>query len=211
MSIVFPNSFCPKCEKAIKWYDNIPLFSYLALSGKCRFCSVKIPIKYPIVEFITALLFIIFFLKFGLEKTYFFYIILTGYLIVLTFIDIDKKEVPDSIIVFLFLTGFVFGIFEIKEYLNIYTGLIAGLAGGFVIYLINFFSNGKIGEGDIKLIAALGLCVGLKDIGLIVFGSFVIGGIAAAILLLLKKKGRRDELAFVPFITAAFLLVVLLK
>jgi leader peptidase (prepilin peptidase)/N-methyltransferase len=207
MSVVIPaSSFCPGCKNNIKWHDNIPVLSFLMLGGKCRSCSAKISIRYPIVELLTALLFILFFLKFGLEKIYFFYIILVGYLIVLTFIDIDKKEVPDEVIVFLFLTGFILDTLELNNGINIFSGLAGCIAAGFVFYAMNYFTDGKIGEGDVKLIAALGLCLGLKNISLLILWSFIIGGAAAFILLVSGNSRRTDKIAFVPFIMAAFLL-----
>jgi leader peptidase (prepilin peptidase) / N-methyltransferase len=175
------------------------------LGGRCRACGAKISLKYPLVELLTALLFVLFFLKFRLEKIYFFYIIITGYLIVLTFIDIDKKEVPDGAIVLLFLTGFVLCVLEMNGLTNVFAGIIGAITGGFIIYLIVFFTNGKIGEGDAKLMAALGLCLGLKGTLNLILGSFIIGGIVSLALLISGKYKRTDKVAFVPFIAAAFL------
>lgn len=206
-SVVFPsNSYCPKCKNPIKWYDNVPVLSYLLLRGRCRACSSKISLRYPIVELLTGLLFILFFLKFGLEKIYFFYIILVGYMIVLTFIDIDKKEVPDEVIVFLIITGFALNTLEMRENMNIFMGVAGGLAGGFIIYLMNYFTDGKIGEGDVKLFCALGLCLGLQGIIELIIWSFITGGIISVALVLVKKIKRTDKVAFVPFIALAFLI-----
>ena len=176
----------------------------MLLGGKCRHCRVKISPRYPIVEFLTGTILVLFFLKFGVEKIYFFYIIIVGYLIVLTFIDIDKKEVPYEIIIVLFITGLMLSVLEIKD-INIFNGIIAAITGGFSILILNFFSNGKIGEGDIKLIMCLGLCLGTRDIIGIILYAFIIGGIVSVVLLIAGKYKRADEVAFVPFITAAFL------
>jgi len=204
MSIFTPGSFCPSCKTPLKWYENIPLISYFFLRGKCGHCGVKIPLKYPLIEFFTAFIFVLFFLKFGLEKTYFFYIIIVGYLIVLSVIDLHKKEVPDVIILCFLLTGFIFASAEIGN-VNIYNGIIGALAGAFIIYLLNFLSNGKIGEGDIKLILCLGLCLGLRNVLGIILYAFIIGGIVSVALILFKRRSRKEEIAFVPFIAAAFL------
>lgn len=205
MSIAYPPSFCPSCKKPIKWYDNIPAFSYLILRGKCRNCSKKISIKYPLVEFIVALLFFLLFVKFGLEKICFFYIIMVLYMIVLAFIDIEKRVVPDIIVVFIFFTGMIFGVINFSGSATIFDGIIAAIAAGFIIYAMNFFSNGKIGEGDVKLFMALGMCVGLKEIVAVMLYSFVIGGVISAALLLFAGFKRKDAVAFVPFIAAAFI------
>jgi leader peptidase (prepilin peptidase)/N-methyltransferase len=204
-SIVNPPSSCPNCGKFIKWYDNLPLISYILLRGKCRFCGEKISGRYPLVEFLTGLLFVLFFVKFGLVKIYFSYIILIGFMIMLVFIDIDRKIVPDGIIVFLILTGVIFNVFGLRN-LNVFEGIIGAVTGGIIIYFINFFSNGKIGEGDIKLMTALGMCCGAYDILRIIFYSFIIGAAFSVVMLALKKYKKNDEIAFVPFIGAAFLL-----
>ena len=206
-SIVFPsNSYCPKCKTPIKWYDNMPVLSFLLLKGRCRACSSKISLRYPIVELLTGILFVLFFLKFGLEKIYFFYIILVGYMIVLTFIDIDKKEVPDGVIVSLFMTGFILNTLEMNRGINIFSGLIGALAGGFAIYLMNYFTSGKIGEGDVKLFAALGFCLGLQGVTALILWSFIAGGAISAVLVIAKKFKRTDKIAFVPFVALAFVL-----
>jgi len=206
-SVIFPsNSYCPGCKTPIKWHDNIPVLSFLLLRGRCRACSSKISLRYPIVELLTGILFVLFFLKFGLEKIYFFYIILVGYMIVLTFIDIDKKEVPDAVIVFLFMTGFILNTLEMNRGINIFAGLTGALAGGFVIYLMNYFTDGKIGEGDVKLFAALGFCLGLKGITGLILWAFIAGGAISAVLVLVKKVKRTDKIAFVPFVALAFVI-----
>lgn len=209
-SIIYPPSSCPKCHNFIKGYDNIPILSYILLKGKCRSCSTKISIIYPIVEFITGLLFVIFFLKFGLEKIYFFYIMMIGYMIILSFIDINGKIVPDVIILFLIITGMFFGVFGVMPGINIFDGIIGAVAGGTILHTLCFFSNGKISDGDTALIAAIGLCTGFKEILGIINYAFIIGGAYALITLLLKVHKRKDAVAFVPFIAAAFILRALL-
>lgn len=154
----------------------------------------------------TGILFVLFFLKFGLEKIYFFYIILVGYMIVLAFIDFDKKEVPDGIVVLFFITGFALNTLEMNGEMNIYTGIIGALSAGFIIYVLNYFTNGKIGEGDVKLFAALGLCLGLQGGIELIKWSFILGGCISFVFILAKKFTRTDKIAFVPFIALAFLI-----
>jgi len=180
--------------------------SYILLRGKCRQCKSNISLKYPVIELLTGFIFVLFFLKFGLEKIYFFYIIITGYLIIFTFIDLKNKIVPDETILLFIITGFIFNIMEINGKINIFDGLTAGIAAAFIIYLLNFFSNGKIGEGDIKLFMCLGICMGLSAVLNIIMYSFITGAAASLLLLAIGKRKRSDEIAFVPFITAAFLM-----
>ncbi len=178
----------------------------MLLKGRCRNCGTKISLRYPIVEFLTGLLFVIFFLKFGLEKIYFFYIIMVGYMLLLAFIDIDEKIVPDGIVLCLIITGLITGVFNLNPGINVFDGIIGATAGGFILLSLNFFSNGKIGEGDIKLTAALGFCSGFREIIGIINYAFIIGAVCAVLLLALGKLKRTDAVAFVPFIAAAFIL-----
>lgn len=208
-SIVSPPSACPECGNFIKWYDNIPILSYFILGRKCRFCGEKISGRYPIIEFMTGLLFVLFFIKFGVEKNYFFYIIMVGYLITLALIDIDRKIVPDGILKYMCITGAVFSVFKFGG-INLFEGIIGATAGGTLLLILNYFTNGKIGEGDIKLAAVLGMCVGAAAVFDIIFYSFIVGGFVAVFLLVTGKNGRKDEIAFVPFIAAGFILKYLL-
>lgn len=93
-SIIKPASFCPKCKTPIKWYDNIPILSYLFLKGKCRACSAKISFRYPLIEFITGLFFLILYLKFGLSLLFVKFVFLFCLLILVSFIDIDYHAIP---------------------------------------------------------------------------------------------------------------------
>ena len=128
----------------------------------------------------------------------------------LTFIDIDKKTVPDGIVLLIIITGFVTGIFEFHHGINIFDGIIGLCAGGFAALCFNYFSNGKMGEGDVKLLAALGFCTGAREILSVIFFAFILGGAAAAVLLAAGKSSRKDPVAFVPFIAAAFVLRALI-
>jgi len=210
ISIFFPFSFCPNCKKSIKWYHNIPVISYLFLKGKCYYCRKKIPVIYPIIEILTSLLFVIFFLKFGLEKVYFFYIIITGYLIILSAIDIKTKQISDIIVLLLFITGIIFCIFEINN-VNIFEGIISFITTGFIVFVLNFFSNEKIGEGDIKLMAGLALPAGIILSLKVLFFSFIIGGIFSLFFLIIGKYKRNQSVAFVPFIFLSFVLVTVIS
>ena len=95
ISIVKPLSQCPRCRKQIRFYDNIPLISFLILRGKCRDCGERISWRYPLVELITAVLSLFLFLKFGATLNYLIFFIFTAVLIVITFIDFDHQIIPD--------------------------------------------------------------------------------------------------------------------
>ncbi len=110
-SVVFPGSHCPSCQQAISWYDNIPLVSYFPLGGKCRFCRAKISSRYLIVEFLTAVLFLILYSQFHLSGKFFAYTALTSGLIAATFIDLEHRIIPDEISVNGLFVGIIFSLF----------------------------------------------------------------------------------------------------
>jgi len=129
-SIIKPASFCPKCKTPIKWYDNIPILSYFILRGRCRQCNEKISFRYPLVEFITGLLFLVLYMKFGLSLAFAKFIILFCLLIVVSFIDIDYRAIPVYLCLLGIAVGLIFSFIESKGAWNI---------------LIDFFNliNGK--------------------------------------------------------------------
>ena len=96
-SVVTPPSHCPRCNKPIPWYDNIPILSYLLLAGKCRFCKKKISLRYFIVELLTALMFLFFYRYFRLSYNFFFYLIFACGLVIATFVDIRERIIPDEV------------------------------------------------------------------------------------------------------------------
>ncbi len=197
-SIVDPPSHCEHCGARLKAVDLIPLFSYLWLHGRCRYCKAKITARYLCIEILTAALFIwcyqIFDGFFFSLKAFLF----IAFLIVITFIDIDHQLILDKVLIWLAGTGVV---------INLWIGtvgiadiLIAVLFGGGVMLLIAVASQGGMGDGDIKFAAALGLWLGWKLTLLALFLAFIFGGVVGIIVLLLKKKGRKDFIPFGPFL-----------
>jgi len=106
-SVVWPGSHCPKCEKRIPWYDNIPFVSYILLGGKCRFCKERIALRYLIIELLTAIMFVVLFNYYGLSYDLFFYIVLVCSLIIATFVDIRHRIIPDEISLGGMIVGFI--------------------------------------------------------------------------------------------------------
>jgi len=157
-----------------------------------------------------GLLFVFVFIKFGLEKIYFYYIILTSFILLFSFIDIEKKQVLNELLVLFIFVILIFNIFEINH-INIFEALCGFIIGGSIIYLLNFLSNGKIGEGDIKLFATMGLATGLKDVLYIIFYSFLVGGLISVFLVFFKNKKMQSKIPFVPFIAIAFFIRIFLK
>ena len=98
-SIAFPSSHCTSCGTSLKWYDNIPLFSYISLGGKCRYCKAKISLQYPIVEALNGLIYLILYFTYGLTLDFLFYGFICSTLIVVTFIDLKEMIIPDILVI----------------------------------------------------------------------------------------------------------------
>jgi len=205
-SIVRPGSRCPKCHVAIAWYDNIPVLAYLWLAGRCRSCRESISLRYPLVEVLTAAAFVAV-LNAGFEpRRLLLSLILTAAFIVITFIDIDYRIIPDVItlptIAVAPAVALLIGHISFIESL---TGIIAGGGGLWLIawaYTLVRHQEG-MGFGDVKLLAMIG---GLQGWEAAVF-SLLIGsmiGSLVGIALIVARRGRLDmEIPFGPFLVIA--------
>ncbi|AKA71729.1 prepilin peptidase [Clostridium scatologenes] len=206
-SIVYPPSHCVACDGKIKWYDLIPIFSYILLRGRCRYCGEKISIRYPIIEFITGILFFITYLEYGPSIEFMKYVVLIAILIVVGMIDLNTTDVYFSTSII----GIVFGIIFIllsAYYNNDFKQYIFGaLFGGAVLTAIAFFTK-AMGLGDVEICFYLGLFLGIKLTVISICFSFIFGSIISILLILLKKKGRKDYIAFGPFIALASIFTV---
>lgn len=212
-SIAYPASHCTNCKSHIKWYDNIPVLSYILLKGKCRNCKTKISIRYPMVELLTALLFLLTYHLTGLNFHLIINLILVIVFIIIVFIDIDYYIIPDTMtltIAILAIINIVLNLMNDNTY-N-YLSHIYGLVFGFgLLFLIRFISTKiykkeAMGFGDVKLLGALGLLLGLKGTILTFILSFVIAAFIEVFLLKIKVKSKENEIAFGPYlIIAAFI------
>ena len=221
-SIVFPASHCPSCNKPIHWYDNIPVFSFLALRARCRSCHKPISWRYPLVEALTGLLFLAMYWRFGLTLYLFAYCLVSLFLVVITFIDLKEQIIPDELSYSLLFAGIFFSFFNAELYLKYlfyfplainrlaasYCGL---LVGGGLLYFIAWVSRGGMGGGDIKLAAALGTFLGWANTLVMLGISFLLGGVVGVVLLLLGRKKRKDPIPFGPFIALATILLILFE
>ncbi|MCX5777173.1 MAG: prepilin peptidase [Candidatus Firestonebacteria bacterium] len=211
LSIVFPNSHCPKCKKEINWYDNIPIVSFLMLLGRCRYCKTKISKKYLIVEVLVGILFLISYRNFGLSTEFISSIIFISFLVVIALIDLKTGYIYDITVVPLAIIGFVFSLFiPDRSLLQSLSGFAVGGSIFLAIYYISLWLYGQegMGMGDVKLAAVLGVFLGWKNTALMIVVSFVIGGIISVCLLLLKKKRRMDPVPFGPFLVLGTFITV---
>lgn len=215
-SISFPPSHCFSCENQLKPKDLFPVLSYAFLRGKCRYCGEKVSKQYPIIELLNSLVYLLLFAHFGLSVEFGFYSVLASILIVISIIDYHHQLIPNKLVIFTLITGIIYRAttyFVLDESLieilkQSITGFVIG--GGFY-FLIFIVSNGNMGGGDIKLMAALGVWLGTLDTVLAIFLTFIIGAVVSVALLLTKIKGRKDAIPFGPFIVIGTFLTVLYK
>jgi len=205
-SIIFPSSRCPRCTHSIRFYDNIPIISYLILRGRCRDCHEKISLRYPLVETITALLSMFLFWKFGLNTKYLFSFIFTCALIVITFIDLDHQIIPDVITlpgipVFFLIAIFFMGIPVLEALLGILIGGGCLFAIAFIYELIT--KREGMGGGDIKLLALLGAFLGWKSLFFILFVSSLLGAVVGISVMIARGKDMKYAVPFGPFLSIA--------
>lgn len=204
ISIVFPPSTCPKCNYQIKWYDNIPVLSYIFLRGRCRSCKNKISIQYPVVEAITAFFgfYSILFFSFSINALVVFFFLCI--LIIISFIDLEHKIIPNilsipGIPIFFILSYFTFN-FHI---LDLILGVLIGGGSLFLVAFLYKAVTGKdgMGFGDVKLLAMIGAFIGFKGVFFTIFASSLIGTITGLLLIALKGKNMTYALPFGPFLT----------
>src|SRR4030043_1264470 len=203
-SIVRPGSHCPKCKTPIRFYDNIPLLSYLLLGGKCRHCKAPISIQYPIVETITALSSFFLFITFGVSLSFFYYFSFVAALIVITVIDLYHQIIPDVIS----LPGIVIGLLGslVIPQITFWSSLIGVLLGGGSLFLVAtvyqwLFKMEGMGGGDVKLLAMIGAFLGWKAVILTILFSSFIGSIVGIVIMLLKGKDFKYAIPFGPFLS----------
>lgn len=206
-SIAFPPSHCTSCDNEIKWYDLIPVISYVVLRGRCRHCGQKISARYPIVELITGILYLGIYIEYGISINTIKYIVLVSMLIIIGMIDFDTTDVYDSTIITGAAAGVIFAIAAWVLKTDVLSLVFGALLGSGVIALIIILTKG-MGWGDAEICFIGGLFLGFKLTIVMMFLSFIIGGVSGIILLLLKLKTRKDYIPFGPSIALAGIMTV---
>jgi len=224
---ILGRSHCPHCKKQIRWYDNIPLFSFILLRMKCRDCNEKISWQYPLMEFVTGAVF-------ALLGNYFFFLsdpqswIITAYflalfslLLVIFMYDLKYMEIPMIIFWIALGVSLLYAIFSdwlnfIPELgiwnLSIFSGMIGGVIAFLFFFILVLVSKEKwMGMGDAYLAFLAGFVVGYPKIFFTLAAAFLIGSICSIILLLAKKKTMKSQIPFAPFLVSAMILAIFLS
>ena len=218
ISVVKGRSYCPSCNKQIRWFDNIPLLSFIFLKAKCRHCSTQIDLNYFLVELISALNFVLIFYLFGFSLTTILFFILSICFIIIFFIDMKHFIIPNELTFTLMIIGFLK---SFDPYLNQYLfpnyldSLIGGVIGYSIIWFIIFAykklrNREGMGLGDAKLLSAIGFWFGWISIPFILFFSSFVALIFAVPGLLNKSKNMSSQLPFGPYIILGCVLYLLL-
>lgn len=205
-SIINTRSHCPKCQEKLRWYDLIPVLSYVFLWGKCRYCKREISLQYPLVESGTALVFTVSFWKFGFSDPFFYFLLaIFSILIVIFTYDILKLQIADWLVIaaaVLWIIYLVVDYFLVTHNLSLITSSLCGALalGGFLGLLVLISREKWMGAGDIGLGALLGAVVGWPNVLVATFAAFVLGGIIGLILIAMKKKELQSQVPFAPFL-----------
>jgi leader peptidase (prepilin peptidase)/N-methyltransferase len=216
-SIVSPGSRCPNCGTPLRWYDNVPLFSWLALRGRCRHCRVRISVRYPIVELLTAALFGLTTALMPRGTDLIAYLPLMWVLVVLSFIDLQHKLLPNRIVFPAIGAGAV--LLAVAAALGPGMGiwaraLASGVASFLVFFLIALIYPSGMGMGDVKLSALLGMALGYLPHGgsrvfVGLFAGFLIGAVGGIILIASRRGGMKSQVPFGPYLAAGTVIGVL--
>lgn len=229
-SIAFPGSHCTKCNKAISFYNNIPILSYLRLNGKCSNCKSKISIQYPAVEILTGALFFLTILMFDLSIQSLFYLVFISSLVVITFIDLEHKIIPNVITYPGILVGVLYNalltnwtnfdsaltnftqgslsFFSLLRELPILDSIFGVILGGGILLLIAYSyevlkKRQGMGMGDVKLLAMVGAFFGWEGVLFTIFLGSILGSIIGILIIISKKGDLKYALPFGPFLSIA--------
>lgn len=211
-NLILPLSRCPHCKTAIKPYQNIPVLSYLFLKGKCAQCGQAISLRYPLIEAFTGLCSGIAAYHFGYGIELVFALLLTWALITLSFIDIDKQLLPDSIVLPLLWLGLLMSLFHIyTDPVNSIIGAAAGYMSLWLVYHLFKIVTGKegMGYGDFKLLALFGAWMGWQFLPMIVLLSSLVGAVIGVSMVIFGDRDHNVPIPFGPYLAAAGWLALL--
>jgi leader peptidase (prepilin peptidase)/N-methyltransferase len=205
-SVVSPGSRCPKCRTPIRWFDNIPVVSYLILGGKCRTCRARISLRYPIVEVITAAAFVVQGLAVSDQPMLLASrLVFTAILIVLFGTDLDTQRLPNV----LTLPGIVVGVaFSAFTPLGLVDSLIGAVVGAGILLVIRWLwlwwkGVDGMGLGDVKMLAMIGAFLGWRQIWIVLFFASLAGAIIGVSLTSLRGRSMQSRLPFGTFLALA--------
>ncbi len=211
-NLASPGSHCPQCKHAIGALENIPVLSYLIQGGKCRHCKAGISPRYPLVEAFTGIASVLVVHSFGFTWLSLAVLVLTWSLIVLSMIDFDHQLLPDDITLPILWLGLLINYFDLLTSLeDAVLGAMAGYLVLWLVYWIFKLATGKegMGQGDFKLLAALGAWLGWQALPQIIFLSAIVGTIIGLSLILFRGRDKNIPIPFGPYLAGAGFIALL--
>ncbi len=206
LTLSTPASSCPNCQHKIRFYENIPVISWLFLKGKCSQCKTKISFRYPLIEITTAILGFVVAQHFGVSALTFWVMLLTFGLICLTLIDFDHMLLPDQIVLPLMWLGLLLNLSSMFTSIeNAVIGAVAGYMSLFSIFWLFKLVTGKegMGHGDFKLVALFGAWFGWELLPLLILMASFVGAVVGISLMLFKRYSREQAIPFGPYLAVA--------
>jgi len=213
-SVVYPPSHCPACQRRLKALDLIPVFSYLWLRGRCRYCQAPIPRRVLWVEIGTGLLFGLVYWRYGLSLELLVTLVYSCIFIVLMVIDLEYRLILNKVvyptIALALLVSILFSLFlpQVEIVPEIREAAIGGGIGLGLFLLVVVISRGGMGWGDVKMAALIGIVIGYL-VFVALFLAVILGGLVAGLLLVLKIKKRKEAIPFAPFLSLATIVTLL--
>jgi leader peptidase (prepilin peptidase)/N-methyltransferase len=219
-SVITPRSHCPHCGKMIPWHGNVPLISFLALAGRCRVCKGVISVRYFLVELLTAVLFLLVWLQYGLDvRTPVYWLMVSG-LILGTFVDFEHMIIPDRIslggvVAGLVLSPLIPSLHDVGTALAGFREALIGMAAGAgILWGIGFFGKmifrkDAMGMGDVKLLGGLGAMLGWQAVLFTIMISALAGSFVGVGLIFMRKKEWQSRIPYGPYLAMAAVVWVL--
>src|SRR5205807_6335645 len=214
-SVVRPRSHCPRCGTQLAERDNIPLVSWVLLRGRCRTCGAPISVRYPLVELATAGLFVAAALRFGLDWVLPAYLVLFAALLAISLIDLEHYIIPNRIVyptLAVSVPLLVLAAAATGHWRDLEHAAIGAVSGWGLMLAIHLVSPRGMGFGDVRLAFVLGLFLGwlsLNHVFLGLFLGFLFGSLVGLVLIVLRRRGRRDHIPFGPFLAAGATVAIL--
>ncbi len=206
-SLVRPGSHCPNCNARIRWYDNIPLVSWLLLRGRCRECGTVISLRYPLVEAITAIAFVLAMWRFGLSWPVLVAWAFIAAMVTIAFIDYDHMIIPNRIVLPGTLLGLIASVALHPQKWWVYVAGSLGAAA--FMFALAMLWPGGMGPGDIKMALFMGAVLGAHVL-VAMFAAFLFGSIAGVYMMVVQKRSRKAKIPFGPYLALGAVLAIFL-
>lgn len=205
-SIVRPGSACPNCGHNIRWFENIPILSFILLRARCSACKQPISLRYPFVELLMGILAVAVWHQFPFQVDFLIYLGFCAAMVVITFIDLDHMIIPDIISLPGIAMGFALSF--ISNHIDWQQSLLGILLGGGLFYAVAFIfylvtKKEGMGGGDIKLLAMIGAFLGWQAIPFVIFLSALVGAVAGLMYTRLYSKAGNTQIPYGPFLAGA--------